>query len=429
MRKITLVLGGIRSGKSYFAEQKALFYSDKPIYIATAIPFDHETRERIAIHRKRRRKQFKLIEEPYDINKILSNLADETVVVDCLTLNLSNRILSKGGKLDLGELIKDDEKYLAQINQLIIKNRLNIIFVSNEVGFAPIENNKLGRYFQDLQGRWNMLVASYADEVYIIQAGIPNQIKKVPVFPFKISAPSYLLPGGYIENITYLMDKVDDIQLLLFDMTEDDPLFQEELLTTLSYLQKEARIAFSVHMPVKPKVFNSFSKRLDLTISTIERLSMFLIGSYTFHYDLPDGYVWEKIKEQDKKHINNTYITFFNRIKTKFPGIDISLENTDTPLSALDSVISDCDISYCIDIGHLLKQKRALNEIEPRLAKTSVIHLHGIEKINGKIVDHRAFTYDRTILQFLEKFKGILTIENYHKVTFNHSLKLLREYF
>jgi sugar phosphate isomerase/epimerase len=105
------------------------------------------------------------------------------------------------------------------------------------------------------------------------------------------------------------------------------------------------------------------------------------------------------------------------------------LENTETPLSAMDKVITECGISYCIDIGHLMVQGRDLSEIEPRLQQASVVHLHGWEKKNRKKQDHRPILYNRKIFKQLESFSGILTIENYHKLLYEESLKLLREYF
>jgi adenosylcobinamide kinase/adenosylcobinamide-phosphate guanylyltransferase len=429
MKKIILILGGIRSGKSYFAEQKAEFYSEKPVYIATAIPFDSEMKLRVAQHKKRRGNRYQLIEAPYDLTGPLERLKDRTVLVDCLTLNLSNRLMATEEYMDLEELIDTDEDYLKDLYKIIDKNNLKVIFVSNEVGASPIETNQLGRYFQDLQGRWNRIMAGYADEVYVVQAGIPTPIKREQDFPFKISAPSYLLPTGYIENVTYLMDQVDDIQLLVFDAHQEDPLLKEESLTTLEYLARDSGITYSVHMPVKPKLTAEFQQRLESAYFIIEKLNRLNISSYTFHFDLPDGVKWEKVTKDEVQSIEAAYIKFFKALKERFPDIDLSLENTETPLSALDRIISESGISYCIDIGHLLVQGRDLAEIEPRLQRASVIHFHGWEKKNRKKQDHRPILYDRKIFKQLESFPGILTIENYHKSLYEKSLKLLIEYF
>jgi len=429
MKKITLILGGIRSGKSHFAEQKAEFYAEKPVYIATSVPFDEEMKLRMAMHQKRRAERYELIEAPYDITGALNRLTDRTVLVDCMTLNLSNRLMATEEYMDLEELIETDEAYLEDIYKIIEKNKLNIIFVSNEVGTAPVESNKLGRYFQDLQGRWNCIMAGFADEVHTMNAGIPNLIKKEQIFPFKISAPSYLLPSGYIENVTFLMDKVKDIQLLVFDTLRDDPLLKKDTLRTLEYLAKDSGITYSVHMPVKPKLYKGYDLRWDSACFIIDTLSRLNISSYTFHFDLPDETKWENLNQGEIQNIEETYISFFTALREKFPHVDFSLENTETPLSALDKIVNESGISYCIDIGHLLVQERDLTEIESRLPKASVVHLHGWEKQGNGKKDHRQVIYDRSIFSLLESFRGILTIENYHKLLYDKSLEVLKKYF
>ncbi|MCP4220275.1 MAG: hypothetical protein GY765_36930 [bacterium] len=437
MKKITLVLGGIRSGKSHFAELKALYYSGKPVYIATSICFDKEMEARIDIHRERRGDRFQLLEEPHDITGLLADIHDCTVLVDCMTLNLSNRMLAKENNLVLKELTADDEIYLQKIKGIIESNRLNVIFVANEVGEAPVAVNKMARYFQDLQGRWNRILASYADEVYFIRAGIPQLLKKKSCFPFKISAPSYLLPTGYIENVTYLMDKVDDIQLLVFDPPlpaeespgREDPLFSEGTISTLGYLARDADLTFSVHMPVKPQCFDDMEGLLQTSCYIIGKLDALPVSSYTFHYDLPGRASWETFSADEIKTVDAVYIEFFQRLKERCPGMDFSLENTGTPLSALDTVVSACGLSYCIDIGHLAVGGWDMSEISSRLDRASVVHLHGWEEIEGKKKDHRPVTFDREIFKLLESFRGVLTIENYHKLLYGKSLETLETYF
>jgi len=431
MKKITLVLGGIRSGKSHFAEQKALSYSKKPVYIATAIAFDEEMKERVRQHRQRRGNHFELIEAPYDLVKALEDLKDRTVLVDCLTLNLSNRLLQRDEDESLTGIWQKDRTYLKELENLVAKNRLNIIFVSNEVGLAPIESNKLGRYFQDLQGNWNRLLASMADEVYTLNAGIANRIKKQSRAPFKIGAPSYLLPSGYLENAVYLQDKVDDIQLLLFDTPGDDLLFKEETISTLTYLAKEGGPGYSAHMQVSPGIFSqqSFDRRLEMARPAMEKLAPLDIRTFTFHYDLAPGQVWGKMSEEEILWVDKQYIAFFNALKKDFPDAPISLENTGTPISALDRVVKETGISYCIDIGHLMAQDWPLEEVAFRLSHTPVVHLHGTEPGEKKTRDHRALTYDARVFKLLEDFTGILTLEVYHPKLFKKSLEVLEGYF
>lgn len=429
MKKITLVLGGVRSGKSVFAEKRALLYHELPVYVATATAEDEEMEARIAWHRQRRGDRFHLIEEPLDLNRALADLNDQTVVVDCLTLNLSNRLLKHEENRSLDELIHLDEQYLDALLERVEAQHLHIIFVSNEVGLAPVSTNRLGRFFQDLQGRWNRKLAEAADEVYFMQAGIPRVIKKEPVMPFRLGAPSYVLPTGYIENVSYLLGQVQDIELLLFSIQEDDPLFHPETITTLKYLQQDADITYTVHMPIEPSLFTGERRLEDLAVHIIEALTPLEVFTFIFHYDLPEAIRWADMSDGDKERVDKTYIKFFRHLLKKFPGLPVALENTATPLSALDTVVNTCGIFYCIDAGHLVKQRFPMHEMKPRLMQTPVMHLHGVEFSEEKNLDHRALQFDSVLFKYLEIFNGILTVEVFHPRLLEDSLALLRDYF
>lgn len=432
MKKITLILGGIRSGKSCFAEQRAIMYGGKPVYIATAELFDAEMAARADLHRRRRGSRFELIEEPRDLTIPLSRLKNRTVLVDCMTLNLSARLLEaeRENGFTLENLIHDDEVYLERIHELIRRNNLNVIFVSNEVGCAPVEANRLGRYFQDIQGRWNMKLAQIADEVFLVRAGLPECIKKNKLFPFRVSAPSYVLPSGYIENVVYLQDKVDDIQLLAFDALPEDPLFQRETLRTLRYLARDSHLTYSVHMPVAPTVFDDMEKKLAVASAILEKTGeLGNVSAYTFHFDLPPGEVWKTIPSGMLSRGETLHLEFFWALKKRFPEAPITLENTQTPLSALDRIVQGAGLKYAADIGHLDVQGWDMEEIPSRLEQSAVVHLHGWELLDGQKTDHRAVQLESRVFGWLESFRGVLTVENYHKTLLEKSLKILSDYF
>jgi len=165
--RLTLVLGGARSGKSRYAESLVTALPPPWTYVATAEERDAEMAERIAAHRARRGAGWRTIEEPHDVASILA--ADEgTILVDCLTLWLSNRMLA-GADMD------------AEINALEVS--LNVclnpkVLVSNEVGFGIVPDNALARRFRDLQGRLNQRLAARADRVVLVVAGLPLMVKE-----------------------------------------------------------------------------------------------------------------------------------------------------------------------------------------------------------------------------------------------------------
>ncbi|MEE9500074.1 MAG: bifunctional adenosylcobinamide kinase/adenosylcobinamide-phosphate guanylyltransferase [Candidatus Omnitrophota bacterium] len=172
MKKLILVLGGARSGKSSYAVELAKEFKKKVVFIATAASCDEEMAKRIALHRNSRPKQWKLVEEGRDISAILPALKDryEVVLIDCLGLLVSNL---------LADDLTDDEieKRIKKLVEAILKIDVTTIVVSNEVGSGIVPMNALARRFRDLLGLSNQMIAKKADEVIFMRAGIPVRIK------------------------------------------------------------------------------------------------------------------------------------------------------------------------------------------------------------------------------------------------------------
>jgi adenosylcobinamide kinase/adenosylcobinamide-phosphate guanylyltransferase len=164
-----LVLGGARSGKSRYAETVVEASALARLYIATAEPLDEEMRERIENHR-RRREGGTTIEAPREIEAALAANAapGRAILVDCLTLWLSNLLLDGVAGL---------EQRFAALRETIARLSGLIVTVSNEVGLGLVPDTPLGRRFRDLQGRLNQDIASGADRVVFVAAGLPLPLK------------------------------------------------------------------------------------------------------------------------------------------------------------------------------------------------------------------------------------------------------------
>jgi adenosylcobinamide kinase/adenosylcobinamide-phosphate guanylyltransferase len=176
-KQITLLLGGARSGKSYYAQQLAGELGIKVLFVATGEGLDEEMQARIAEHRKDRPQNWRTLEIPTGIGKgIERQIGDsEVVVIDCITLLVSNLLR---GELDYPEA---EKRVKAEIKELIdAMDRLDASFVivSNEVGMGLVPENKLGRIYRDLLGKANQLLSSHATEVYLMVACLPVQVKK-----------------------------------------------------------------------------------------------------------------------------------------------------------------------------------------------------------------------------------------------------------
>lgn len=169
MKRIILITGGSRSGKSSYAEKLALSLSTTPVYLATARIWDDEFRERVRRHQERRGPQWTNIEEEKQLSR--HDLTGRVVVVDCLTLWATNFFFDLDSDVDraLGELKAEFDRLTAQ--------DATFLLVTNEIGMGGTSENTLQRKFTDLQGWMNQYAAAAADEVVLMVSGIPVKIK------------------------------------------------------------------------------------------------------------------------------------------------------------------------------------------------------------------------------------------------------------
>jgi adenosylcobinamide kinase / adenosylcobinamide-phosphate guanylyltransferase len=171
--KITLVLGGARSGKSRYAEGliAALAPAFNPpwTYVATAEPGDEEMRTRIAAHRARRGSSWQTVEarQGHELTKAVVLAKSTPVLVDCLTLWLSNLMLAA----------VNIEAEIARLEHALDDATAPVVLVSNEVGSGIVPEHPLGRQFRDLQGILNQRMAARADRVVLMVAGLPLAVK------------------------------------------------------------------------------------------------------------------------------------------------------------------------------------------------------------------------------------------------------------
>lgn len=166
-----LVIGGARSGKSAYAQGLAEADGRAPVYVATAGIHDAEMEARVAAHRQTRDGRWRTVEAPLDLADALARHcgADRIVLVDCLTLWLTNLML--GGH----DIATATEALTARLPNLAGP----VVFVSNEVGAGIVPDNRLARDFRDAQGRLNQAMARACEAVVLVAAGLPLLMKPV----------------------------------------------------------------------------------------------------------------------------------------------------------------------------------------------------------------------------------------------------------
>jgi adenosylcobinamide kinase / adenosylcobinamide-phosphate guanylyltransferase len=183
--KITLILGGARSGKSAYAEKLAVDSGLPVTYIATAQVYDDEFKARVQHHKDRRPKDWQLIETAHFLSDALqSNIhatsreakivpSKQCIIIDCLTLWLAQCICPECAPPEGVVWKLAREKFLEILPNLASE----IILVSNEVGMGIVPLGAINRQFQDEQGRLNQAVAAIADKVVFVTAGLPLKLK------------------------------------------------------------------------------------------------------------------------------------------------------------------------------------------------------------------------------------------------------------
>ena len=171
MRKIILITGGQRSGKSQYAEQLALSLAPNPVYLATAHVWDDEFQERVKRHQERRGPEWTNIEEERWLSR--HNVEGRVVLVDCLTLWATNFFFSDGAEADVDAALETMKK---EFDRFTLQDA-TFIFVTNEIGAGGTPVNDVQRRFTDLLGWFNQYVASKADDVVMMVCGIPVKVK------------------------------------------------------------------------------------------------------------------------------------------------------------------------------------------------------------------------------------------------------------
>jgi adenosylcobinamide kinase / adenosylcobinamide-phosphate guanylyltransferase len=190
---LVLVTGGVRSGKSTFAERLAEESGKNIVYLATARVEDAEMRERVDQHQARRAANVTTVEEAMEPHLVLQNENDpgKIVLVDCLTLLLTNHFLAdldRQGAVREGEDIFTDEvmleaaagrtlDYIKLFTETAASCSADVVVVTNEIGMGVVPDYPVGRVFRDLSGRANQVVAAAADQVWMVVCGIPQRFK------------------------------------------------------------------------------------------------------------------------------------------------------------------------------------------------------------------------------------------------------------
>jgi sugar phosphate isomerase/epimerase len=252
------------------------------------------------------------------------------------------------------------------------------------------------------------------------------------MFPFKICTTSFIYPDHYIPNVKMLGPYMDQIELLLFESQGVEALPTRKVITELNRLAEEFDLGYNVHLPTDISITDRNPARqkdaVETMVRVIERIQPLGPSALIFHVPYIEG----SLKEDS---VRNWQDRVYNNLEQIIPAVEnqriIAIETLDYPLELLDDIIVDLDLAICLDLGHLMVYDYDVLEVFNKYAsKTSVLHLHGVE--NGR--DHTTLErlsdkLFKALLQVLNKFTGVVSIEVFSFENLDSSLKYLENHW
>ena len=250
------------------------------------------------------------------------------------------------------------------------------------------------------------------------------------VFPFNIGTTSFIYPDDYVPNVKMLGPYLENIELLLFESNYTGALPSKHAIRELANLAKEFNLAYNVHLPTDVSISSRDPQQQSLAVKTIirvaERVAPLSPTTLTLHVpynetsrDKNDVRSWQEraIKNLAKILANGT------------PSRLISIENLDYPFEFLDPIISELDLTICLDCGHLILHGDDIEKFfNTHSAKTAIIHLYGVAKnhFHGAL-DQLPEKLMAPIMRLLAQFNGIVSMEVFSYTDLDASLKFMEQ--
>jgi sugar phosphate isomerase/epimerase len=253
-------------------------------------------------------------------------------------------------------------------------------------------------------------------------------------FPFRLGTTSYIIPAELLPNVIYLADKVDDIELVLFESDEISNLPDAATVKMLKETAERSDLTYTIHLPMDTWMGHEEAsvreRSVDKCLRVIERTAPLSPFSYVLHFH---GDQRGDIPSPDMERWIDGHRRSVERLLQDVNSHDLCVETLDYPYTVIEDIISDYNLSVCLDIGHLLLCGYAPEDYLNRyLPQTRVLHLHGIE--NGH--DHRSLSFLpagllTTIIDRLgngSNISRVLTMEIFDERALNQSLDVLSSF-
>lgn len=257
-------------------------------------------------------------------------------------------------------------------------------------------------------------------------------------FSFRLGTSSYIIPDNIIPNVKFLSDKVDDIEIVLFESDEITNMPDQNVINEMISLAKENELSYTIHLPFDLPLGSTNEKIRKNAVAKCLRTIRLMEPVKPFAYILHLIGQCDNMGKQDKGESIYDWLPSIEKSMQELvnAGIDTSsicIENLKYPFETVEKIIKKYDLSICLDIGHILIYGYPLKEyIDKYFSKTKIFHLSGM--IDG--VDHKDLSHlDSQILQYLVNYinenktqEQVFTIEIFSKSDFEKSMKVMERF-
>lgn len=248
------------------------------------------------------------------------------------------------------------------------------------------------------------------------------------LFPFRLGTTSFIYADNYVPNVEMLGPYLEDIELLLFESTYTDALPTRKVIAELCALAKEFDLTYNIHLPTDISISsrNPYEQKraVDTILAIMDLTDLLAPSTLTLHVPFnEDSFKDEEVKIWQERVINNLEKVLAGGIQSRL----ISIENLDYPFEMVEKIISDLDLSICLDLGHLIVHNDDIQAFYNRNTnKTTIIHLYGVDKQHyHKGLNQLPQKFMEPILGILKAFKGSVSLEVFSFDHLDASLKFL----
>lgn len=258
-----------------------------------------------------------------------------------------------------------------------------------------------------------------------------DTVRSDATYPFRLGCTSYVLPDHILPNVEFMADKVDDIELVLFESEDYSNLPDPDIVSSLQHIGEKTDTTFSVHFPIDRKAGSANAGEREQFLATAVKIinltSTLPVSGYLLHFEGLADFLPSEI-ERWKKAVHGFCTALLQ--KTPVDPSMICIENLGYPADFHNDIVKEFGFSHCIDLGHLWMNKQNWEDhVTHVLDMTRIIHLHGFDgkKDHQSLEKHYQHADLQCVKQLVQNYTGVITLEVFGKKDTFESLSFFEE--